>query len=177
LFQDLDNVDPPGAGNAYLLFGDLFYQLERSDPPVSPIAVFGYLFIVELDVKGVSKELANLVVCKKKIITRDDQNGRLCPPFHYSQRRQVACRDHQMDKVRRVLQQPVDKSMHDRVSPEVMVIVQNEDERLLDALQYLINEQVNSALRVAEQFFVRLRKIIEDRAPEIRHYVRIPCVM
>jgi len=54
------------------------------------------------------------------------------------ERRKVARGNDQMDKIRRVLQEPIDQFVNDGIASDMVIVIQNKNEWLLDRLKYLV---------------------------------------
>jgi hypothetical protein len=66
--------------------------------------------------------------------------------------RQLAGNYDDMQNVREISEQPIEHRMHRRVFAEMMVIVQDEDELLLDAIQHLVEKHIDGAFGMLREF-------------------------
>ena len=119
------------------------------------IVVLCDLFVPELDIKRLLEKCPHLVVRKKQIVSRDNERCRLCPSPHDRERRQIARRDDQVKQVGRILQQPINELMHDRIATDVVIIIEDEDERLLDSIEHLVDQHVRPAFRIPQHLLAR----------------------
>ena len=72
------------------------------------------------------------------------------------------------------MQQPVYDAVNDCLSPDVMVIVKDHYQRLLDAFEDLVDEQVRGPLWRSKQLLVSVGQIVEGRFAEIRDEIPDP---
>src|SRR5829696_5109692 len=93
----------------HLLLGNLSYKLKRSYPSLCSPAILGYLCVFQLDVERLFEQLFHFVVGEKKIVARYHQRSRLRLSPHGRERRKVTGCNDQMEKVRRILQEPIDQ--------------------------------------------------------------------
>src|SRR5688500_17912718 len=126
----------------HLLLGNLTYKLKRSYPPLGSPAILGYLFVFQLDVERLFEQLFDFVVGEKKIVARYYQRSRLRLTPHGGKRRRVTGSNDQMDKVRRVLHEPIDQLVNYGIASDMVIVIQNKIEWLLDRLKYLVDQQV-----------------------------------
>src|SRR5918995_674010 len=152
----------------HLLLGNLAYKLKRSYPSLCSPAILGYLFVFQLDVERLFEQLFHFVVSEKKIVARYHQRSRLRLSPHDRERRKVAGRYDQMDKVGRILQEPIDQLMNDGIASDMVIVIQNKNEWLLDRLKYLVYQQVGRSLRKAEHLFVSFAQVWKDSFAECR---------
>jgi hypothetical protein len=150
----------------HFLLGNLTYKLKRSYPSLRSPVILGYLFVFQLDVERLFEQLFHFVVCEKKIFTRYDQRSGLRLSPHGRERRRVAGRNNQMDKVRRILQEPIDQLVNDGIASDVVIVIQNEIEWLLDRLKYLVYQKVGRSFRKAKHLFVSFAQVGKDSFAE-----------
>ncbi|HEU0252181.1 MAG TPA: hypothetical protein VFR12_04060 [Pyrinomonadaceae bacterium] len=84
------------------------------------------------------EQLFHFVVCEKKIVARYHQRSRLRLSSHGRERWKVTGRYDQMDKVGRILQEPIDQLMDNGIAADMVIVIQNKNERLFDRLKYLV---------------------------------------
>src|SRR5688572_5299285 len=150
----------------HLLLCDLTNELKRSYPALGSPAILGYLFVSQLDVERLFEQLFHFVVGEEKIVACYHQRSRLRLSPHGRERRKIArCYD-QMNKVGRILQQPIDQLVHDRIAADMVVVIQNKNERLLDRLKYLVYQQVSRSFGKAKDLFVSFAKVGKDSFAE-----------
>src|ERR1041384_5742054 len=125
-----------------LLLGNLADKLKRSYPSLCSPAVLGYLFVFQLDVERLLEQLFHFVVGEEKIVAGYYQRSRLRLSSHDRKRRMVAGRYDQMDKVGRILQEPIDQFVNDGIAADMVIVIENKNEWLLDRLKYLVYQQV-----------------------------------
>src|ERR1043166_6021679 len=156
----------------HLLFGNLTYQLKCSYPSLGSPAILGYLFVFQLNVERLFEQLFHFFVSKEQIVARDHQRSGLRFSRHGHERRKVAGRYDQMDKVRRILQQPIDELVNDGVPADVVIDIQNKNKWLLDRLQNLVYQQVGRSFRKAKHLLVSFAQVWKDSFAECR--IEIP---
>ena len=108
----------------------------------------------------------HLVVGKEEIIASEHVNGAFRAPLHHGERGQIARRYHHVHEVGGILQHAVDDAVDGRFDADVVVVVEDEDERPFNALQDLVDEQVGAPLGEAEQVLIRFGEVIEDGVAE-----------
>src|ERR1044072_4773294 len=147
----------------HLLFGNLPDQLKCSYPSLGSPAILGYLFDFQLDVERLFEQLFDFLVGEEHIVARYHQRGRLRFSPHGRERRKVAGRYDQMDKVRRILQEPIDELVNDGIAADVVIVIQNKNKWTLDRLKTLVYQQVGRSFRKAKHFFVSFAQVWKDR--------------
>src|SRR6185369_5869130 len=152
----------------HLLLGNLANQLKRGYPPLGSPTILGYFPVFQFDVERLLEQLFHFVVCKKKIVTRYHEGGRLRLSTHGRKWRKVAGCNDQVDQVRRILQQAIDELVNDGIASDVMIVIENKNEWLLDRLKYLVYQQVGRSLRKAKHLFVSLAQVGKDSFAKCR---------
>src|SRR5215510_3945184 len=100
----------------HLLLGNLTHKLKRGYPSLRSPAILRYLLVFQFDVECLFEQFFHFVVCEEKIVARYHQGSRLRLSPHGCERRKVAGRNDQMDKVRRILQKPIDELVNDSIA-------------------------------------------------------------
>jgi hypothetical protein len=77
-----------------------------------------------------------------------------------------------MDKVGRILQEPIDEGVNDSIAADMVIVVKNNNEWLLDRLQYLVYQQVGRSFRKAKHLFISFAQVWKDSFAECR--IEIP---
>jgi hypothetical protein len=152
----------------HLLLGNLTDQLKCSYPSLRSPAILSYLFVFQLDLERLFEQLFHFVVGEKKIVARYHQRSRLRLSPHGRERRKFAGRYDQVDKVGRILQEPIDQLVNDGIAADVVIVIQNKNKWLLDRLKNLVYQQVGRSFRKAKHLFVRLRQVGKDSFAECR---------
>src|SRR5215216_970131 len=73
-----------------------------------------------------------------------------------------------MDQVRRILQKPIYQLVNGGVAADMVIVIQNKNERLLDGLKYLVYQQVGRSFRKAKHLFVSFAQVWKDSFAECR---------
>src|SRR5215213_3542354 len=152
----------------HLLLGNLTYKLKCSYPSLGSPSILGYLFVFQLDVERLFEQLFHFVVCEKKIVARYYQRSRLRLSPHRRERRKVAGRYDQMDKVGRILQEPIDQFVNDGIAADMVIVIQNKNEWLLDRLKYFVYQEVGRSFRKAMHLFVSFAQVWKYSFAECR---------
>src|ERR1043165_1119179 len=152
----------------HLLLGNLTYQRKCSYPSLGSPAILGYLFDFQLDVERLFEQLFDFLVGEEQIVARDHQRSRLRFSPHGRERWKVAGRYDQMDKVRRILQQPIDELVNDGIPADMVIVIQNKNKWLLDRLKNLVYQQVRRSFRKAKHLLVSFAQVWKDSFPECR---------
>jgi hypothetical protein len=155
------------AARERLTLRDLPDELQRGNPTMRALAVFGQLLGRQLKVEDLAEQFARLFVCEEQLGAVDDGERGLRAQTRQRQRRHVARDDDDVHHVRQVGEQAVDDAMDGRFSAEMMIVVEDEDELPLDVVEHLVQEHVDGALGLLREFFGRLLKIGERGLAEV----------
>jgi len=169
LLQNVMQVQRRGpVCRMHLLFGNLAYKLKCGYPSLRSSAILGYLFVFQLDVERLFEQLFHFFVGEEQIVARDHQRSRLRFPPHGRERRKVAGRYDHMDKVRRIMQEPIDELVNDGIAADMVIVIQHKDKWLLDRLKNLVYQQVGRSFRKAKHLLVSFAQVWKDSFAECR---------
>ncbi len=130
------------------------------------LAVLGELFGRQFEIEDRAEKLARLLVCKQKLAAVDDGEAGLRLHARERERRHVARDDDDVDNVGQVGEQAVNDAVDWRLRAEVVVVVEDEDELLLDAVEHFVEEHVDGALRLLGQLLGGLVHVRDGRVAE-----------
>src|SRR5829696_9528183 len=73
-----------------------------------------------------------------------------------------------MEKVRRILQEPIDQLVNDGIAADMVIVIQNKNEWLLDRFKYLVYQQVGRSFRKTKHLFVCFAQVWKESFAEFR---------
>jgi hypothetical protein len=72
------------------------------------------------------------------------------------------------------LQKTVDDAVNNGLSADVVIVIEDDDERLLNAFKYLVDKKVCGPLGRSKQLLISVSEVLEYRYAEIGDYVLDP---